>query len=509
MDCCVVLFLLALAAAAAQRPAAPRPARPGSGTGCSRASATAATTSSTTTSASATRRARPSQPIDGTVTIVARATQSLSRFDLDFAGKSLGGVTVDGARAGWRRDGQELVITPRRPLRKNGLFVVRVSHCVAVPTEPGDDTASTAFFIHADGSATAGQPDAEHYVFPSNDHPRDKATFTFRFDVPAGTTAVAKACRLGHRTRNGRTHVASTRQRQPMATELIQLAVGNCNFSSPGGGRASCCGTSSPPSLEAEMLPRLAIGPSQIDLVASSASGGTSRRRARSSSARTSASRSRRRAISLLGTYWFEDQPVGLRRRDAAARAVAHVVRRQRRAAQWSDIWLNEGHASWYEFVYSEEQGFLADDTVDYPDPEGYDTVDELMHAVYRHSDQWRHDSGPVAHPIDSDHLFDLQVYHGGALVLYALRQVVGARTFERIERAWVARYRDRVATTEDFIALASQVSHRDLRGFLRAWVYGTKTPPMPGHPDWKADPVTTTPPALAKRGSQPARPRR
>ena len=67
----------------------------------------------------------------------------------------------------------------------------------------------------------------------------------------------------------------------------------------------------------------------------------------------------------------------------------------------------------------------------------------------------------------------------------------MGARTFERIERAWVARYRDRVATTEDFIALASQVSHRDLRGFLRAWVYGTKTPPMPGHPDWKVNPVS------------------
>jgi aminopeptidase N len=154
--------------------------------------------------------------------------------------------------------------------------------------------------------------------------------------------------------------------------------------------------------------------------------------------------------------------------------------------------------------VYSEEQGFLAD----YPDPEGYDTVEELMHAVYRHSDQWRHDSGPVAHPIDSDHLFDLQVYHGGALVLYALRQVVGARTFERIERAWVARYRDRVATTDDFIALASQVSHRDLRGFLRAWAYGTKTPPMPGHPDWKADPVTTTPPA-ARTLAPSRRPRR
>ena len=158
--------------------------------------------------------------------------------------------------------------------------------------------------------------------------------------------------------------------------------------------------------------------------------------------------------ISLLDTYWFEDQPVGYG--DATLlHELSHMWFGDSVAPyQWSDIWLNEGHASWYEFVYSEEQGFLADDTVDYPDHEGYDTVDELMHAVYKHSDQWRHDSGPVAHPIDADHLFDLQVYHGGALVLYALRQVVGARTFERIERAWVARYRDRVATTDDFIAL-------------------------------------------------------
>ena len=58
----------------------------------------------------------PSQPIDGTVTIVARATQALSSFDLDFAGQSVGGVSVDGRPAQWRRDGDELVVTPRRSL---------------------------------------------------------------------------------------------------------------------------------------------------------------------------------------------------------------------------------------------------------------------------------------------------------------------------------------------------------------------------------------------------------
>ena len=35
----------------------------------------------------------PSQGIDGTVTILAQATQSLSRFNLDFAGDSVGAVS--------------------------------------------------------------------------------------------------------------------------------------------------------------------------------------------------------------------------------------------------------------------------------------------------------------------------------------------------------------------------------------------------------------------------------
>ena len=38
----------------------------------------------------------PSQSVDGTVTILAQATESLSRFNLDFGGDSVGSVSVDG-----------------------------------------------------------------------------------------------------------------------------------------------------------------------------------------------------------------------------------------------------------------------------------------------------------------------------------------------------------------------------------------------------------------------------
>src|SRR3954464_13488619 len=78
----------------------------------------------------------PSQGLDGTVTILAVATQSLSRFDLDFAGDSVGRVTVNGLPAEFVPDGEDLVITPRLPLLKGLPFVVRVEHYTAHPTVP-------------------------------------------------------------------------------------------------------------------------------------------------------------------------------------------------------------------------------------------------------------------------------------------------------------------------------------------------------------------------------------
>src|SRR3954469_835757 len=100
--------------------------------------------------------AAPTQPMDGTVTILARATQALSRFDLDFAGKSVGGVSVDGQDARWRRDGEELVITPRRAIDNGSPFPGTVRHAGAVPPAPDpDDFATEAFFFPPSGSATA------------------------------------------------------------------------------------------------------------------------------------------------------------------------------------------------------------------------------------------------------------------------------------------------------------------------------------------------------------------
>ena len=61
------------------------------------------------------RDGRPGAAIDGDETILAHATQDLSRFNLDFAGKTVGAVSVNGAPGPFSLGAEELVVTPREP----------------------------------------------------------------------------------------------------------------------------------------------------------------------------------------------------------------------------------------------------------------------------------------------------------------------------------------------------------------------------------------------------------
>jgi aminopeptidase N len=435
----------------------------------------------------------PTQGIDGTVTILAKATQDLSRFDLDFAGRSVGAISVNGLPAKFTRTPDDLVITPKRPLRNGLPFIVQVSHFTAEPTEASsDDFSTTAFFFHPQGSATAPQPNWAHLFLPSNDHPRDKASFDIRFDVPAGQTAVANGVKLAQWTDRGRSHFVYV-QRQPMATELLQLAVGQYDVTNVGFHSGVFLRDVTSKNITAQIQPLLGVTPAQIDYMQNAVGRypfdlyGSLVVEADLGFALET------QTLELMDTSWFYDYT-----QDTWDPTLLHELSHMWFGDSvspyaWSDLWLNEGHASWYEFLYAESKGFLEGDTEFYPDPQGYADFDDLMKAVYAHGDEWRAQSGPVALPTSEDTLFDLQRYHGGALVLYALRQKIGDATFQRIERAYVDRFRDRSVSTDDYIALAADVSRdRSVIPFLRDWVYGTKTPKMPGHPDWTVNPVET-----------------
>jgi aminopeptidase N len=439
--------------------------------------------------------ADPAQPLQGDETITARATQALSQFNLDFAGKSVGGVAVNGRAAKFKRTGEELIVTPARPIANGSTFTVLITDFRAAPTKITYAVDSAAFFVTPDGSATAPQPYDAHLIFPCNDHPRDKATFTFAIDVPEGRDAVANGTEIGHTTSNGRT-IWTYRMNHPMATELTQIAVGDWDFGPTVQHGNVAIRDVTAPAITAAVRPALDVTGSQLDWMEA---------------------RVGPYPFDTYGTlvvdapsplaYGLETQTITMVRydlfttwsRDVWEPGLLHELAHMWFGDSvspyaWSDVWLNEGHAVWYELTYAEEHGYLVGDTEGgYPDPQGYATLDEAMRAIYAHGDEWRKQWGPVALPKSGAVLkfYTIQIYDGGALVLYALRQKIGEAAFEQVQRTWVQRYRDSVASTDDFIALATEISgDPSVTPFLRGWLYGQKTPPMPGHPDWTVNPV-------------------
>ncbi|MFJ4468207.1 M1 family metallopeptidase [Streptomyces sp. NPDC089424] len=418
----------------------------------------------------------PRTPFAAGTTISATATQALSRFNLDFAGNTLHTVTVDGVAAGAARDGDELVVTPAKPIQKGAAFTVRVGY-TADPTqqrERGDAIQTYGWVPTPDGTVVCAQPNGAKMIFPVNDHPSLRAPVTFRVTTPPGLSAVANG-RLVERVRrpDGRTRWTYDSE-HPLAAQLIQLAIGKFSFVDRTGPRGLpvrdvvpeglVTDTEEPRALTSDHLTWLEerLGPYPF-----------------------------RRYGVLVGDT---DLPVALETQSLsvvpkadllgdridAERDLVHELAHQWTGnsvaiRRWSDLWLSEGHARFYERLYSDAHGGVA--------------LEDAMRSAYAQHDQWRHDDGAPAEPTEPT-LFKVMRYDGSALVLYALREKVGEETFDRIERAWVTKYRGRVAGTRDFVALASEVAGEDLTAFLTSWLYGDRTPPMPGHPDWEVDRV-------------------
>jgi len=168
--------------------------------------------------------------LQGTATIRARATQDLSRFNLDFVGLTVDSITVGGSPATWSRDGGELMVTPADGIpRGQTFFVVVRYHGVPEPIEEG--LGISGFVPTGDGAVVAGEPHVAATWFPANDHPLDKAAYTFRITVPAGLEAVANGELVRNWTQSGLTHWVWNAE-EPMASYLATATMGQFDLTS-------------------------------------------------------------------------------------------------------------------------------------------------------------------------------------------------------------------------------------------------------------------------------------
>jgi aminopeptidase N len=391
--------------------------------------------------------------------ITARATQHLSSFNLDLRGFDVSRVTVDGRRARISRDGQELTVRPKHPLRRHERFTTVVSYAGRPEALIDADGFPYGWIPTDDGAFVANEPDGASSWYPVNDHPTDKATYAFTITVPEGYTAVANGLLTRQRTRRGDTTFA-WRSRDATASYLTTASIGRFDL------RESTLPSGLPniEAIDVDLVgdPGLAVLDNTADYL---------------DYLRT-----------VYGPYPFEatgaivddaeeigyaletqTRPIyaGVPGEGTVVHELAHQwVGNHVSPGRWQDIWLNEGIATYSEWLWDEHDGnaTAAEVFADlYATPASNDALWDPPPG----------DPGP-------DNLFETSVYLRGAMTVHVLREVVGDDDFFAILREWVDKYGGGTATTPDLIALAERISGEDLDALFQDWLYEEGKPDLP-----------------------------
>lgn len=316
------------------------------------------------------------------------------------------------------------------------------------------------WYDFATASVTAGEPYGAHTWFPVNDHPSDKATYTFHLDVAEGLVGVANGELLESMIAGGRQRTSWTMP-YPMASYLAVVAVDDFVLveSTPSGDIEvfDAVTTSEAAGLEGdfnqtdEMIAVFSdlFGPYPFDQYGVLVSDGEFGF-----------------ALETQGRSLFSGEIVD---GDGSIEwIVAHELAHQWfgdavSPATWRDIWLNEGFAT-----YGEDLWFEFGRGVD---------IDVLATARLERA---RESSTPA--PIDPGpaDVFAQSVYQRGGVTLHALRLTVGDDVFFEILREWVRRHGGGNASTEDFVALSEELSGQDLTTFFAAWLGAGPVPAFP-----------------------------
>ncbi|MBI1256865.1 MAG: M1 family peptidase [Chloroflexi bacterium] len=409
-----------------------------------------------------------SNSFTGTATIKARATEALSRFDLDLIGLTVDAIRVNDEAATFTRDGQELQITPAQPLANQAAFTVEVQYhgapenytSVALPVETG-------WVEYNDGpncpcSYVLSEPDGAATFFPVNDHPLDKATYTLKVTVPKPYMVAMNGVQQSI-SDNGDSTTTISEVTSPMASYLTTIDISQFDLVTEPGTHGVPIrnyfekgipqATRDLFKTQDEMIGYFEslFGPYPFDvygaLMLNTEPGGALEDQ----------------TLSIFGTDTVSPD------NEESEVTIAHELAHQWygdsvSVADWSDVWLNEGFATYAEGLWVEHT-------------KGSDGLNSWINGIYDYV-AGAHLPPPGRPPADD--LFNAGVYYRGALTLAALRAQVGDETFFSILQQWYQTYKDSNGSTQNFIGLASKIAGTDLSAFFADWLDNAPLPPIP-----------------------------
>ncbi len=406
----------------------------------------------------------PTGRLEGHTTVTATATESLSRFDLDLR-LPASAVTVNDQPAVIHQDNGELQVTPATPVQSGTPITVRVDYAGVPSNVSGGPGVPSPWVRTADGAIAVGEPDIAAWWYPSNDHPSDKATFTITAVVPAGLQVISNGALLGGPEAAGPgLQQWRWQETEPMATYLAFMAIGNYDIVR----RDTRFG------LYLAAYDR-ALDPAVADV-------------ARASVEQTP------QIIEFLsgifGPYPFRqlggvvpDAPnLGFALEDQTrpvyapsffdegqnVTVVVHELAHQWfgdsvSVDHWSDIWLNEGFATYAEWLYAERNG----------GPSAQQTAAQNYARHPAGDDFWRTPPGAPG----AAGVFNNAVYTRGAMALQALRVELGDQNFFAVLRAWATERAGGNGSVQDFLALVKHVSGKNVDAVAQSWLFSPARP--------------------------------
>ena len=399
--------------------------------------------------------------LSGDCTIEAQATQSLKTFNLDFSDLTIEQITVNDKKAKYRLKEGELTITPARPIDKGDIFKVTVTYGGSPETSPSVGALWSSGWYHDENEVFASsEVSGSATWYPVNDHPLDKATYSFRITVPKPYVVAANGL-LQEEVDNGNTTTYVWEATEPMASYVTAVNIAKYTVETKQGPDGVLIRNYLPPEFPqsskvgidqtADMLaffserfgpyPFEAYGTVIVDFPDNGPAAMETQTLSQHEVDKTLFSLSEYVIAHELAHQWFGDS-VSLK--------------------NWQDIWLKEGAATYAGWLWMEHK-------------EG-GTLDAKIRRVYP---MQTFSPNPPGNPPPTN-LYTDTIYDRGALTFHALRLRVGDETFFQILRTYTERYRYSNASTADFIVIAEEVSGQELDEFFDGWLYAPKIPDIP-----------------------------